>query len=229
MKKMLKYRLKGKKISAGIDVSKRKYSIAVRSEGMAIEHVTIPADYEVLGNYLKNNYPQCDITVMYEAGFSGFGLHDYLIGEGIKCIVIPPTNVTVEKVDKKKCDKHDAARLAKILENNDYKSACTVPDKERREDRLISRRLEQIQKDLTREKNRIRRLFDCYDLNGKNTSERWCASDWVAARKLSEQEGSLGECLRFHFEHLDLLIKHRREARKMLFKIGRKQRYEKAV
>jgi transposase len=165
---------------------------------------------------------------MYEAGFSGFGLYDYLTNEGVRCIVTPPTSVTTEKLDKKKCDRRDAARLAKNLENGDY-TACAIPDQERREDRLVSRKLEQIQKDLTREKNRVRRLFDFCDLNRKNTSEKWYVSDWLAARKLSEQEGPIGECLRIHFEHIDLLLRHRREARRVLFSIGRKERYQKAV
>lgn len=228
MKKMRTYKLKGKKVFIGIDVAKRKYSLNVRNDKMTVEMLNIPADYEVLGNHLRNQYPLCDIYVIYEAGFSGFGLHDYLTAQGVTCIVTPPTSVTMEKVDKKKCDSRDAARLAKNLENGDYKE-CFVPDKERREDRLVSRKLEQIQKDLTREKNRVRRLFDFCDLNGKNTSERWYASDWVAARKLSQMDTPLGLCLRIHFEHIDLLLKHRREARKALFEIGQKERYERAV
>jgi transposase len=228
MKKMQTYKLKGKKVFIGIDVSKRKYSLNVRSEKMMVEQLNMPADYEVLGNHLRNKYPLCDISVMYEAGFSGFGLHDFLTDQGYQCIVTPPTSVTMEKVDKKKCDTRDAARLAKNLENGDYKE-CFVPDNERREDRLISRKLEQIQKDLSREKNRVRRLFDFCDLNGNNTSERWYVSDWVAARKLSQLDSPLGLSLRIHFEHIDLLLKHRREARRALFKIGRKERYERAV
>ncbi len=228
MKKMQQYKVKGKQVYVGIDVSKRKYSLNVRSEGMMVAQLTIPADYEVLGNYFRNNYPECTIIAIYEAGFCGFGLHDYLSGEGITCIVTPPTSVTVEKIDKKKCDKRDAARLARNLENGDYKT-CEVPDKERLLDRLHSRTLEQVQKDITREKNRIRRFFDFYDLNGKNTSERWFVSDWQAARKLSQDEGPIGESLRLHFEHLDLLLRQRRELRRALLKISRKPRYRHAV
>lgn len=228
MKKMISYKVKSKKVFVGIDVSKRKYCLNVRSENMMIEQLNLPADYEVLGNYLKNNYPECDISLIYEAGFSGFGLHDYLSDLGMTCIVTPPTSVLEEKVEKKKCDKHDASRLAKNLEKGYYK-ACDVPDKERREDRIITRYLEQLQADMTREKNRIRRLFDFYDLNGKNTSERWFTSDWRRARELSQREGPVGECLRMHFEHLDLLLKLKREARKKLFAIGKKERYRNAA
>ncbi len=82
--------MKGKRVYVGIDVSKRKNSVHVRSEGMMTDRLTTPADYEVLMRYFGNNYPECEIRVMYEAGFSGFGLHDYLSGKGIRCIVTPP-------------------------------------------------------------------------------------------------------------------------------------------
>lgn len=228
MVKMRHYKAKGKKVFVGIDVSKRKYSVHVRSEGMMVDQLTIPADYEVLLHYLRNNYPCCEISVMYEAGFSGFGLHDSLTEEGISCIVTPPTSVTVEKVDKKQCDKHDAARLCRNLENGDYKG-CEVPDKERREDRLISRTLEQVQNDITRVKNRIRKFFDYNDLNGKNTSETWHASDWLAARKVGKREGPLGESLGIHISAMDTLLEQRRQLRRRLVELSRKPRYKKAV
>ncbi len=228
MVKMCEYKVKGKRVYVGIDVSKRKYSVHVRSGGMMIDQLSIPADYEVLLRYIRNNYPECDIRVMYEAGFSGFGLHDYLSGEGIRCIVTPPGSVMVEKVDKKKNDKHDAARLCRNLEKGDYK-ACEVPDKERREDRLISRTLEQVQNDITRVKNRIRRFFDYNDLNGGNTSEEWRASDWVSARRESEREGPLGESLEVNFSLLETLLEKRRQLRRRLIELSRKERYKKAV
>lgn len=228
MKKMITYKLKGKNVSVGIDVSKRTYSVNIRSGNMMVEKFNQPADYEILGNHLRSKYPECDISAIYEAGFSGFGLHDYLVGQGVTCIVTPPTTVTTEKVDKKKCDKRDASRLAINLENGDYQK-CAIPDKERREDRLVTRMLEQLQKDITRVKIRIRRFFDFNDLNGKNTSGKWFASDWLAARKLCEQEGPIGLSLRLHFEQLDQLLKNRREARRALFAIGKKERYQRAV
>ena len=92
------------------------------------------AKYEVLQAYLMNRYPDCEITVMYEAGFQGFWLHDLLEDDGVKCIVTPPNKVTQAKDDRVKTDKRDARRLAQNLENGDYVS-CHVPDRERREDR----------------------------------------------------------------------------------------------
>lgn len=228
MRKMLDHIVEGKPVSVGMDVSKRKYCLNVRSEGMMVHQTMLPADYDVLGGYLRKNYPRCSVAVMYEAGFSGFGLHDYLVSEGVECVVTPPTSVLVEKVDKKKCDKRDAARLAKSLESGDYR-ACEVPDKERREDRLATRILEATTKDLAREKNRIRRLYDMYDLTGKQTAENWKAGDWLAAREKSKEDTMVGMSLRIHFEKIDLLLQQRRELRKLLCELSKKPRYSEAV
>ena len=54
-----------------------------------MQETSIPAKYEVLQAYLMNRYPNCEITVMYEAGFQGFWLHDLLEDDDIKCIVTP--------------------------------------------------------------------------------------------------------------------------------------------
>ncbi len=87
-------------------------------------------------------------------------------------MVIPPHLVTEPKVSRVKTDKRDANRLAMIRENHDFKEPCCVPDKERREDRQISRTLWGMQKDIVRTRNRIRSFSD---FNGIEVSfpERW--------------------------------------------------------
>jgi len=131
---------------------------------MIVDQTSMPAKYPVLHNYLKYRYPGCTIKLIYEAGFSGFWLHDLLEADSIECIVTPPNKVTEEKVLKVKTDRVDARRLSRNFENGDYRS-CYVPDKELREDRQVSRTLLMIQKDIIRTKNRIRRFFDFHGLN----------------------------------------------------------------
>ena len=104
MRKMQKSIVEGKRIFIGLEDSKRSWKICVRSEGMIVHEVSMPAEFVVLRTYLEHRYPGCDITVMYEAGFGGFWLHDALEAEGIRCIVTPPNKVTQEKVNKVKTD-----------------------------------------------------------------------------------------------------------------------------
>ena len=133
----------------------------------------MPGEYEVLRSYLHKKYPGCAITVMYEAGFHGFWLHDLLKVVGIDCIVTPPNKVTQAKDDRVKTDRRDAQRLSKNLETGDYVS-CHVPDRERREDRQVSRLLNQLQKEIVRTKNRIRRMLEYHGLDRGLKAGVWC-------------------------------------------------------
>ena len=149
---MKSYRLqefvtKGKEVFVGLEDSKKTWKLAVRSKKMLIHQVSMEAKYPVLIRYLQNKASECTIHLIYEAGFKGFNLYDQLTEDGIDCVVIPPHVVTEPKVNRIKTDKRDARRLAKVLENHDFKDACHVPDKERREDRQVTRTLIAIQKD----------------------------------------------------------------------------------
>jgi transposase len=169
---MQQYIVKSKKVFVGLEDSKRTWKICVRSEGMEVHFLSMDTKYVGLKEYLLNSYPDCEIKVIYEAGFKGFGLHDKLINDGFECVVTPLNKVTQEKDNRVKTDKVDARRLARVLENGDYKS-CAVPDNERREDCQVNRVLVQVQGEITRVKNRIRKFFDA---NGY--AEGFQAGDW---------------------------------------------------
>jgi transposase len=139
VRKVQKFIVRGKEVFVGLEDSKRTWKICARSGGSIVDEVSMPADYDNLRAYLKDHYPECEIQVMYEAGFGGFWLHDLLEGDGIDCIVTPANKVTQEKVNKVKTDRVDARRLARNLEYDDYTS-CHVPDRELREDRQVSRK-----------------------------------------------------------------------------------------
>ncbi len=154
----------GKEIFVGLEDSKRTWKLAVRSDRMVIHQTSMEAKYPILSAYLRNRFPACTIHLIYEAGFKGFTLHDQLQEDGIDCVVIPPHMVTEPKVNRVKTDKRDANRLAYVLENHDFTTPCHVPDRERREDRQISRTYCAIQKDIVRTRNRIRKLLDFHGI-----------------------------------------------------------------
>jgi transposase len=181
--------VRGKEVFVGLEDSKSTWKIAVRCERMLIHQVSMEAKYPALIGYFRNKFPECTIHLIYEAGFKGFNLYDRLTEDGIDCVVIPPHMVTEPKVSKVKTDKRDAKRLALVLENHDFKDPCYVPDKERREDRQVSRTLLAVQKDVVRNRNRIRKLLDFHGIEvpfaGKN---EWGRKEFCALRKLPLSE-----------------------------------------
>lgn len=227
MRKMQEHIVEGKRISVGLEDSKKTWKVCVRSENMIVHETGMPASYEVLRTYLLNRYPGCDITVIYEAGFHGFWLHDLLAADGIKCVVTPPNKLSCPKDERVKTDTRDARLLAKNLENRDY-VACAVPDREQREDRQISRTANQVQKDIVVEKNRVRRFLDFHGLNAGLPEGNWTDRDY---RNLSELPLShpLRVSLDAYLKILDTLFALRDALLAELKALCKKERYQASV
>jgi len=227
VRKMQSYIVKGKKLFIGLEDSKRSWKVCVRCDNMIVHETSMPADFSNLREYLRRAYPGCEISLIYEAGFGGFWLHDLLEEEGIKCIVTPPNKVTQEKVNRVKTDKIDARRLAQNLEKGDYVS-CKVPDRERREDRQISRTLDQIQRDIIATKNRIRRFLDFHGLNTGLAAGAWKISRYRALKKLQFSE-SLQFSLESYLSLLEYLESLRLSLTAKLKALCQKERYRESV
>jgi transposase len=216
----------GKEVFVGLEDSKKTWKIAVRCERMVIHRASMEARYEVLLRYLRNKFPECTIHLIYEAGFKGFNLYDRLSEDGIDCVVIPPHMVTEPKTNRVKTDKRDANRLAFVLESHDFRDACHVPDKERREDRQISRTLIGIQKDIIRTRNRIRKLLDFHGIE-VSFPDRWGRNEFRALKKVS-LPNPLRMSLDVLLAQLEELWAHQVTLRVALRKLCHKERYEKA-
>jgi transposase len=227
MRKMQDYIIKGKEVFIGLEDSKRTWKICVRCDHQEIHRFSMPTNYSMLLSHIRNKFPQCTVSVMYEAGFKGFGLADKLRNDRIECIVTPPHTVTEEKTNKVKTDKRDARRLATNLENHDYK-ACFIPDRELLEDRQISRTLIGFQSDIHRVKNRIKMFLYFHDITVPfQNAKTWTPKHFAALRKLSIS-GSLQKMLTLMVEQLEWLSKRKSECKEALEKLSEKERYKKA-
>lgn len=227
MERIQDYILKGQEIFIGLEDSKKTWKVCVRSSGIIVHETAMPANYEILRNYLRNKFPGCRIQVVYEAGFRGFSLHDNLEADGYDCTVTPPHTVTEEKCQKKKNDRVDSRRLAKNLENNDCGS-CFVPAPQLREDRQISRIYGQIQRDITRVCNRIRRTLEFHDLDHHFKAGRWNRGDYQELRQQLEKiemSASLRFVLNTQYSELECLWALQKEVLAELRKLSKSQAY----
>jgi len=225
-RKVQDFVVKGKEVFIGLEDSKKTWKIAVRSEKMLIHRASMEARCPVLIQYMRNKFPECTIHLMYEASFKGFNLYDQLTEDSIDCVVIPPHVVTEPKVTRVKTDKRDALRLALVLENHDFKDPCYVPDKERREDRQITRTLIAIQKDIIRTRNRVRKFLDFHGI-AVSFPDRWGREEFRALKKLSLSE-SLRISLNILLTQLEQLWVHQTSLRAALRQLCSTERYQKA-
>lgn len=149
---------KGKRVFVGIDVHKKSYSVVSICDGELVKKDKLASSPEGLVSYLKKYFPEGKIISAYEAGFSGFELHRYLVSEGIDNLVVHAASIEVSSRDRVKTDKRDALKIAIQLSANRLKGIY-VPSRDQESRRRLSRMREQLVKDRRRVGNRLKSLL----------------------------------------------------------------------
>ncbi len=154
-----KISFKGQRIFVGIDVHKRKWSVATITEsGLERVHIQNPLAQELI-DFLHRHYPDGDYFAVYEAGFTGFSTYYSLVEVGIECVVIHPADVpTTQYENVMKTDKIDCLKLAKSLRAG-LLNGIYIRSKDSIDDRGVIRVRRAIIKDLSRYKIRIKHLL----------------------------------------------------------------------
>lgn len=149
----------GQKIFVGIDVHKRKWSVATITESGLQRVHTQNASPQDLIDFLHKHYPDGDYEAVYEAGFTGFSTYYSLAEADIDCMVIHAADVpTTQYENVMKTDKLDCIKLAKSLRAGLLKGIYIRP-KDSIDDRGVVRIRRAIIKDLCRYKIRVRHLL----------------------------------------------------------------------
>jgi transposase len=219
----------GQKIFAGIDVHKKSWKVCIRSEQMELKMFSQNPSAVILSNYLKQNYPSATYQVVYEAGFSGFSQYRDFINEGINCIVVNPADVpTMDKEKQRKSDIIDCRKLSKTLSEGAL-TGIFVPGVEQQDDRGIIRIYQQMIKDQTRFKNRIKGWLHFQGIPVAGDEHMHWSNNFIRWLKGL----SLTPSARIH---LDLLIQGYEQVRNMVLAttrqvraMSRQDRYKKKI
>ena len=91
---------KGKPIFVGIDVHKRDWTVHMVCQGEELYHSTIAPEPERLIATLRR-FDASEVHVVYEAGPTGYWLHDALLEAGFDSMVTPPSLVRATSVPAK--------------------------------------------------------------------------------------------------------------------------------
>ena len=149
----------GQKIFVGIDVHKRKWSVATITEAGYQHVLTQNASAQELIDFLHRHYPDGEYHAVYEAGFSVFSTYYSLAEAGIDCMVIHAADVPIMQYENiMKTDKIDCIKLAKSLRAGLLKGVYIRP-KDSIDDRGVIRVRRVVVKDLSRYKTRIKHLL----------------------------------------------------------------------
>jgi transposase len=98
------------------------------------------------------------VSVAYEAGPTGFGLHRALTAAGVRCQVVAPSKLQQPSGDRIKTDARDAVRLARLLRMDEVTSVA-IPSVDQEAARDLVRAREDCRGDLMRARHRLSKLL----------------------------------------------------------------------
>lgn len=150
----------GQVLYVGIDVHKKQWTCSVRSNRMSLGKPTvIDPSAKALSSFLRRRYPGGTFRAVYEAGYSGFWPARDLNKEAIATMVVNPADVPSKNKELvNKTDKIDSAKLARSLENGEL-TGIYQPDREAEELRALNRYRNQLIREQTRLKNRLKAML----------------------------------------------------------------------
>jgi transposase len=207
----------GQTIYAGIDVHKKSWKVCLRSRDMELRMFSQEPSAQKLSEHLRRYYPLANYQVVYEAGFCGFGYKREFSMLGIDCIIVHPADVpTTDKDKQRKSDTVDCRKLSKTLSEGALKGIF-VPTISQQDDRGIIRLYQQMVKDQTRCKNRIRGWLNFQGIHLQDTEERYWSNNFVRQLQMLELAPSariyLGMLLQCYQQTRQLVLAATRQLR----------------
>lgn len=140
----------GKTVFVGMDVHKHKYVVTSMCEGVIAKRFTAIAEPAVLVDSLRRFFVGAELKSAYEAGFSGFGLHRFLVSQGVDNIVVNPASIEVSARDKVKTDKRDSVKVAVQLSAGRL-TGIQIPEESQEHKRVLTR----VRLGLVKERGRL--------------------------------------------------------------------------
>ena len=123
----------------GIDVHTSNYTLCSLDPGYGVKKDNYYAEVQFTNNFVTNvvNYvsnlkkklKDCEFVCGYEAGCLGYSTYKDLTKAGIKCVIMAPSTMAVQKGGKKvKNDRRDARVIAQCLAYQTYKEVYVLSE-----------------------------------------------------------------------------------------------------
>jgi transposase len=109
-------------IFAGLDVYKKSMAVIITDHEKLMQSLRIPYSAEQLLNYVRKHFPDQRVAFAYEAGPTGFGLHDDLVANNHTCLVVAPAMVPTALGQRVKTNRLDSKKLSVSLRGGELRS-----------------------------------------------------------------------------------------------------------
>jgi transposase len=145
-------------IFAGLDVDKGSIAMTFSNHKALLKSLRLPYSSEQLLNYVRKHFPEQRVVFVYEAGPTGFGLHDDLVANNHPCLVVAPSMVPTAPGQRVKTNRLDSKKLSIGLRGGELRS-IHVPSRSYRELRHLVQLRDTHSRQLTATKCRIKALL----------------------------------------------------------------------
>ena len=145
-------------VFAGLDVDKRSIAVTFSDHGTMRKSLKLPYSARQLLNYTGKHFPDQRVAFVYEAGPTGFGLHDELMAAHQFCLVVSPSMVPRVPRNRVKTNRLDSKKLCEGLRGGQLRGIHVPPSSYRELRHLVQLRDTQVAQ-LTATKLRIKSLL----------------------------------------------------------------------
>lgn len=196
----------------GLDVDKKSIAVTVNDHAHLQKSFKVPYSASALLNYTRKHFADQRIAFVYEAGPTGFGLHDELTAAQHTCMVVSPAMVPKAPNQRVRTNRLDSKKLAAELRGGNLQP-IHVPAAKYRELRHLVQLRDTHVRQLTATKCRIKSLLLYEGIPFPDPQERWSGR---ALQQLQElpcrgavrfKLDRLLDTLQFHFQTAALVQK----------------------
>ena len=201
----------------GLDVDKNSFSFTIKDHHWMNQSKKIPSEPEQLHHYMKNHFAGKKVLYAYEAGPTGYHLHDYLAEKNEDCVVVSPLSIPKAPNQRVKNNRLDSQKIVDELRAGKLTS-IRVPQGQYRELRHLINLRENYVYHRKASKQRIKALLLYAHLDHvlKDVEQNWSNCYIQALKKIS--------CSPAERQRLDMLLMDLEYARKQTLLVLRQLR-----
>ena len=185
-------------VFSGLDVDKRSISATFTDHQGFLKSLRIPYSVEHVLNHVRKHFPNQRVAFAYEAGPTGYGLYDGLVGQGYPCLVVAPSMIPKAPGQRVKTNRLDSRALSENLRGGQLKS-IHVPSPLYRELRHLTQLRDTMVSEMVGMKQRIKSLllFEGIAFPPAPRGRQW---SFIVKQQLRKLEGS--KTVRFKLDQL---------------------------